>query len=70
MTVSFPIAERTDVIHVEKRRYTIVRKGNEVVSIDPPGRYHPLFQRQHYRSDNPRWHKVTRFVSDENIDWT
>jgi hypothetical protein len=70
VTVTFPIAERTDLIQIEKRRYTIVRKGNEVVSIDPPGRYCPLYQRQHYRSDSPRWRKVTRFVSDEDINWT
>jgi hypothetical protein len=70
VTVTFPIAERAEHIHVEKRRYHIVRKGNEVVSIDPPGRYCPLYQREHYRSDSPRWRKVTRFVSDDDIDWT
>jgi len=68
-TLSFPIYERTDVVHIEKQRFTLIRKGNEVVSIDPPGRFCPLYQRQHYRDDRPRWRKATRFVSDEKIDW-
>ena len=68
-TLSFPIFERTDVVHIEKQRFTLVRKGNEVVEIDPPGRYCPLYQRQHYRDDVARWRKTTRFVSSEAIDW-
>ena len=67
--LTFPIFERTEVVHIEKERFTLVRKGNEVVSIDPPGRYCPLYQRQHYREGTPRWRKVTRFVSNERIDW-
>jgi len=68
-TLTFPISERTDVVWVEKRRYTIVRRGNEVVDIDPPGRYCPLYQRGHYRQDSTRWRKIERFVSDETILW-
>ena len=69
VTVTFPIFERTDVVHIEKQRFTLVRKGNEVVSIDPPGRYCPLYQRHHYREGTPRWRKINRFVSDNLIDW-
>ena len=69
VAVSFPIEERTDEIHVEKRRYTIVRRGNEVVSVDPPGVFCPLYQREHYRSNRPRWLSVDRFVSEEDLDW-
>ena len=68
-TLTFPIGERTDVIHVEKQRFTLVRKGNDVVSIDPPGRYHPLYQRQHYRDGVTRWRNMERFVSNESIRW-
>ncbi len=68
-TVTFPIAEQTEEVHVEKRRYVVVRKGNEVMAIDPPGKYCPLYQRQHYRDDNPRWRKVRRFVSNESLNW-
>ena len=66
-TISFPIFERTDKVWIEKREYTLVRKGNEVVSIDPPGVIHPLYQREYYRQDEPRMREVTRFVSSEKI---
>ena len=65
----FPIEERTDVVHIQKQRFTLVRKGNEVVSIDPAGRYCPLYQRQHYRDDAPRWRKVERVISHEEFAW-
>ena len=67
--LTFPISERTDVVQIEKQRFTLVRKGNEVVFIDPPGRYCPLYQRQHYRVSTPRKREVTRFVSSEHIIW-
>jgi hypothetical protein len=67
--LSFPIFERTDTVYIEKERFTLVRKGNDVVDISPPGRFCPLYQRRHYRQDTPRWRKVVRFVSDEVIDW-
>jgi len=69
VTMSFPIFERTDTIWVEKKAFTLIRKGNEVVSIDPPGRNHPLYQREHYRDDTPRFKKITRFVADQSIAW-
>jgi len=68
-TLSFPINERTDVVHIEKQRFNLTRKGNDVVSIDPPGRYHPLYQRQHYRTGGTRWREIERFVSGEDIHW-
>ena len=54
---------------VEKDRYTLVRKGNEVVVIDPPGRYAPLYQRDHYRENQVRWRMASRFVAKEAIHW-
>ena len=68
-TLTFSIGERTDVVYIEKEPCTLVRKGNEVVSIDPPGRYYPLYQRERYRHDSPRWRKIERFVSGEQVDW-
>jgi hypothetical protein len=68
-TMMFPIAETRESITVEKAAYTVVRKGSEVVKIDPPGKYCPLYQRDHYRENSTRWRKVTRFVSDELITW-
>ena len=69
VTLTFPIKEKTYVVHIEKQRFTLIQKGNEVVSIFPPGRLHPLYQREHYRNSTPRWKRITRFVSDEQIDW-
>ena len=69
VTLTFPIRERTDVVYVEKHRYVLTRRGNDVVDIDPPGRYCPVYQRRHYRDGQPRLRAVTRFVSSENVDW-
>lgn len=69
VTMTFPIAERSDVVYVEKEQYTLTRKGNEVVHIDPPGKYCPLYQRAHYRSNSAHWRKIQRFVSSEIIHW-
>ena len=68
-TLTFPIYERTDTVWIEKEKYTLVRKGNEVVVIDPPGRYAPLYQRDHYRENQVRWRMARRFVAKEAIDW-
>jgi len=67
--LTFPIHERKNVVHIEKQRFTLIRRGNEVVYIDPPGRFCPLYQRQHYRENNPRYKEVVRFVSNEDIKW-
>jgi hypothetical protein len=69
VTITFPIAERTDSVWIEQERYALVRKGNEVVVIDPPGRYAPLYQRDHYRERGARWHQMERFVPEQPIEW-
>ena len=68
-TMTFPISERSDTVWIEKEKYTLVRKGNDVVAIDPPGRICPLYQREHYRQDRTRWKRRERFVSEEQISW-
>jgi hypothetical protein len=68
-TLIFPIAERTDVVSIEKHRYTLIRKGNDVVHVDPPGATYPLYQRAHYRENQARWKKVTRFVANQQLVW-
>ena len=67
--MTFPIAERTDTVWIEKERYTLVRKGTDVVAIDQPGRYCPLYQREHFREAETRWRKTKRFVSSDRIHW-
>ena len=68
-TVSFPIAERTEEALIEKDRYTLVRRGNEVVRIAPQGTRCPLYQRDHYRDDGTLWRRVARFVAKQQIEW-
>jgi DUF1680 family protein len=67
--LTFPIAERTDAVIIEKRKYSLIRRGNDVVHIDPPGRNRPLYQRGHYRGGTTLWKQVTRFVPDEEMRW-
>ena len=69
VTLTFPIFERTDLVHIQGRDYRLVRKGNDVVHIDPPGQYCPLYQRDHYRENQARWRKASRFVAEKAIEW-
>ena len=75
--MSFPIEEKT----IARRVYgapvetilggvtydSITFRGNEVVDIQPKGKNYPYYQRDHYRSSEPRWRKVTRFVADQEV---
>jgi hypothetical protein len=69
VTLTFPISETTHELWIEKKKYTIIRKGNDVVYIDPPGENCPLYQRAHYRVSETRWRKIERFVSADRVDW-
>jgi DUF1680 family protein len=69
VTVSFPISERVVKERMGGAEYTLVIKGNTVVSIDPPGRNVPLYQRGRYRETQTRWRQMNRFVSEGCIDW-
>ena len=63
------IEERIDNVTIEKETYTLIRKGNEVVAIEPPGRFCPLYQRDHYRDNATLWRTITRFVPEKQIEW-
>jgi len=67
--LTFPIGERTDTIIIEKQKYRLIRRGNEVVHIEPPGTNRPLYQRGHYRSGTTLWKRITRFAPAEEIAW-
>lgn len=69
VTLTFPIFERTDVVNIQRQPYTLVRKGNDVVYIEPPGKNCPLYQRVHYRENYTRYRKIARFVSEQLVDW-
>ncbi len=67
--IQSPISERTIKEKMGTVTYTLLVRGNAVVSIDPPGRICPLFQREYLRDSEPRWRKVQRFVADRQIDY-
>ena len=69
VTLSFPIFERTDQVRIQGKDYTLIRRGNDVVHIDPPGKYCPLYQREKYRENKVHTKKVQRFVANQQIDW-
>jgi hypothetical protein len=62
VTFTFPISERTINTAIGNEAYTLVIKGNDVVSIKPSGILHPLYQREKYRENQARWVKRDRFV--------
>ena len=68
-TLVFPISERTEKVRIQGIDYTLTCKGNDVVHIDPPGKYCPLYPRDKYRDNRARTKKVTRFVAEQQIDW-
>ncbi len=70
VVVTFPISERTVKEKIGAGTYTLVMRGNTVVSIDPAGKDVPLYQdREKYRTGEVAWRSVRRFVSDETIEW-
>jgi hypothetical protein len=70
VALTFPISERTVKEKIGPVTYTLIVKGNTVVSIDPRGKNVPLYQdRERYRNPETRWLQVSRFVPEESIVW-
>jgi hypothetical protein len=65
----FPIGETTERVSINNRWYHLVRKGHDIVFIDPPGKLCPLYQRDHYRDNVTLWKTATRYVSEQALDW-
>jgi hypothetical protein len=63
VTITFPIFERTVETMIGNIPYTLIIKGNDVVSVDPPGKWYPFYQRAKYRENQVRWVNRERFVS-------
>ena len=61
VTMNFPISERTVKTSLGNVSYTLIIKGNDVISIDPPGQWHAFYHREHYR-EKVRWVNRERFV--------
>jgi len=68
ITVKFPISERTVQETIGGVSYKLEIRGNTVLSIDPPGKNGPLYERTYYRQP-VKWRKVDRFVPEHTINW-
>jgi len=55
---------------VERHAYTITRRGNDVVHIDPLGTNYSLYQRGHHRVYRTALEAGKRFVPEQEIRWT
>jgi hypothetical protein len=69
LTVRFPISERT--LKNEKignRVYTLRIRGNNVVSVDPPGKQCPMYARSYQEALAPQ-RAVRRFLPNDDIAW-
>jgi hypothetical protein len=49
--------------------YNLEFKGNTVVSIDPPGKNGPLYQRRQYLATKAPLPEIDRFVPQQTINW-
>jgi hypothetical protein len=67
--LTFPISERSEQRNVEGFTYNFIIRGNDIVEVDPPGKYSPFYQRAHYRTGKPLYQKVNRFVSQLEVPW-
>ena len=70
VSLLFPISERNEKLYPQKERYDVVIRGNEIVDIDPPGRYHPIYLRNNNRVNEIRWFKINLFVADKVVPWS
>ena len=68
ITVKFPISERTVQETIGGVSYKLEIRGNTVLSIDPPGKNGPLYERTYFRQP-VRWRTVDRFAPEREIAW-
>ena len=67
--VEFPIGETSAYRTIADIPYRLVTRGNTVVDIHPRGVIYPLYEREEYRRDRAPMKEVTRFVSEDAIQW-
>jgi hypothetical protein len=65
----FPITTLRQRERMGTAAYTLEARGNAVVSIDQPGKCVALYRHAHYKSDQPPWRNVPRYVPAGNIPW-
>jgi hypothetical protein len=67
--VEFHISERTAQAVMGTKPYGLDIRGDTVVHINPPGKTGALYQRAHYRQNEPHWRNVTRFITEDIVDY-
>jgi hypothetical protein len=65
---TMPLGERVERTTMRNEWYFLVRKGHDVVFIDPPGKLCPLYQRDHYRGGATLWRESPRFISTKRLN--
>jgi hypothetical protein len=65
LTLEMPIGERTEKVMVAAKDYTLTIRGHDVVKIDPPGKWRPLFAREAWRKGPVATKTLERFVVDD-----
>ena len=68
VNVYFPIIERTVRERIAEKTYTLLIKGNTVLSMEPPGRYCPQYQSRRHKARQLVWRPATRFVGTHSLD--
>ena len=66
LRMSIPETEHTLFLpKLRGRHYVATVRGSEIVGIDPPGQYCPIFWKPQYRTSETAWRTVERFVADD-----
>lgn len=67
-TFTMPLNEKVHRTTIRNEWYFLVRKGHDVVFIDPPGKLCPLYQRDHYRGGATLWSHTRRFIAEKRLN--
>lgn len=69
VTVSYPMVEQEEVVRVLHDEYKVRWRGNTVVSIEPPGKIGPLYQRAHLKKEKAPLTKYAYHAASKEINW-
>ena len=68
-TLEFPLDETVSRVTAKNQWYFLVRKGHDVVRIDPPGVLSPLYNRDHYRDGVTLWKQASEHRGEPALSW-
>jgi hypothetical protein len=60
-----PIAEEKRSVLIASTTYNLTLRGHDVVDIDPPGKWRPIFSRPQLRKPEAAVRTVERFIPDD-----